>query len=306
MSVVDFKTQEWHILVSPSTEIPENSLVLGDCMDLLQFVPDKSQNMILADLPYGTTNCKWDEVLPMHDHYYFNGAVIGLDNATQKQLNEMGDPSKFIRHGLWTHYKRILKPGGVILLYAQTPFDKVLGASNLKMLKYEWIWEKTQATGHFNAKKMPMKSHENILVFYDKLPTYNPQKTEGHDPVNSYTKRAEVVNKTNIYGKVTKDVSGGGETDRYPRSVLQFPSDKQKNKLNGTLYDTQKPYDLNKYFIETYTNPGDSVFTNVAGSGSEILPCIELGRSFIGIEKYKEPFDIMVKRFKDRMKDECS
>lgn len=223
MSVVDFKTQEWHILVNPSTEIPENSLVLGDCMDLLQFVPDKSQNMILADLPYGTTNCKWDEVLPMHDHYYFNGAVIGLDNATKKQLNEMRDPSKFIRHGLWTHYKRILKPGGVILLYAQTPFDKVLGASNLKMLKYEWIWEKTQATGHFNAKKMPMKAHENILVFYDKLPTYNPQKTEGHDPVNSYTKRAEVVNKTNIYGKVTKDVSGGGETDRYPRSVLQFP-----------------------------------------------------------------------------------
>lgn len=117
-------------------------------------------------------------------------------------------------------------------MFAQTPFDKVLGASNLKMLKYEWIWEKTQATGYFNAKKMPMKTHENILVFYKKTPKFYPQKTKGHKPINSYTKKAEVCNKTEIYGKVKQDISGGGETDRYPRSVQVFSSDKQKTKLD--------------------------------------------------------------------------
>lgn len=248
-----------------------NTLLLGDCLELLPYVPDSSQNLILADLPYGTTKCKWDQVLPMNF--------------------------------LWFHYKRILKPNGAILLYAQTPFDKVLGASNLEMLKYEWIWEKSSATGHYNAKKMPMKAHENILVFYDKLPTYNPQKTEGHGPVNSFHKKVEIADRSNVYGKNTSDIIGGGNTDRYPRSILQFPSDKQKNKLDGTLWDTQKPYALNKYFIETYTNPGDSVFTNVAGSGSEILPCVELNRTFIGIEKLREPFDIMVKRFNKKINE---
>lgn len=207
------------------------------------------------------------------------------------------DKEKYLRRGLWYHYRRILKPNGVILLYAQTPFDKILGTSNLEMLKYEWIWEKTQATGFYNAKKMPMKAHENILVFYNNLPTYSPQKTGGHKAVNSFTKKIEVADKSNVYGKNTQQISGGGNTDRYPRSVLKFSSDKQKNKLDGTLYDTQKPYALNEYFIKTYTNPGDSVFTNVAGSGSEILPCVKLGRTFIGIEKDKKPFDIMVKRF---------
>jgi len=121
--------------------------ILGDCFDHLPDVPDKSVDVICADLPYGTTKCKWDTVLP-------------LDK-------------------LWVEYERIIKDNGVILLFAQTPFDKVLGASNLKLLRYEWIWEKTQATGYFNAKKMPMKAHENILVFYKNPPKYNPQKTQG-------------------------------------------------------------------------------------------------------------------------------
>ena len=113
-------------------------------------------DLIICDLPYGTTNCKWD---------------------TPIDLNLF-----------WEKLLKICKPNTAILLYAQTPFDKILGSSNIKMLKYEWIWEKTQATGHLNAKKMPMKSHENILVFYNKLPKYNPQITKNHKPMNSYTK----------------------------------------------------------------------------------------------------------------------
>lgn len=236
----------------------------GDCFDLFPQVANKSINLIFADLPYGTTKCKWDTILP-------------LDR-------------------LWVEYNRVIKDNGCILLFAQTPFDKVLGASNLKMLKYEWIWEKTQATGFYNAKKMPMKAHENILVFYNKLPTYNPQKTDGHEPINSYTKKAEVCNKTEVYGKVKQDVSGGGETDRYPRSVQVFASDKQKNKLNGTIHPTQKPLELVKYFIKTYTNEGDLVLDNVAGSGTVGVACEELNRQYILMEKEQKWIDVINKR----------
>jgi site-specific DNA-methyltransferase (adenine-specific) len=242
----------------------KKEIILGDCFDFLPNIEDKSIDLICADLPYGTTKCKWDSILP-------------LDK-------------------LWSEYKRIIKDNGCILLFAQTPFDKVLGASNLDWLKYEWIWEKTQATGFYNAKKMPMKAHENILVFYKKLPTYNPQKTNGHKPMNSYTKKADVQNKTQVYGKVKSDVSGGGDTDRYPRSVQVFASDKQKTKLNGTIHPTQKPLSLIEFLIKTYTNENDLVLDNVAGSGTVAVACEKLNRQYIVMEKEKEYYDIILKR----------
>lgn len=146
----------------------------GDCLELLSQVPDKSVDMICADLPYGTTRCKWDTQIP-------------LDR-------------------LWQHYERVIKDHGAIALHAQTPFDKVLGASNLKLLRYEWIWEKGTATGHLNAKKAPLKAHENILIFYKKLPKYNPQKTTGHKPVNTYYTRGT----GSCYGEADSIRSGGG------------------------------------------------------------------------------------------------
>ena len=127
----------------------------GDCLELMKDIPDGSVDMVLCDLPYGTTRNKWDNVIP-------------LDS-------------------LWKEYKRVVKKNGAIVLFAQTPFDKILGASNLDMLKYEWIWEKSQGTGHLNAKKMPMKSHENILVFYRQLPTYNPQWEWGKSYTATYS-----------------------------------------------------------------------------------------------------------------------
>jgi site-specific DNA-methyltransferase (adenine-specific) len=230
----------------------------------MRTIPDKSVDAIICDLPYGTTACKWDSVIPFEP--------------------------------LWAQYKRIIKDNGAIVLTAQTPFDKVLGCSNLEWLKYEWIWEKTQATGHFNAKKAPMKAHENILVFYNKQPTYNPQKTQNHKPTNKYTKKADVVNKTQVYGKVKIDISGGGETDRFPRSIQIFASDKQKNKLNGTLHPTQKPLALMEYLVKTYTNQGDTVLDNCMGSGTTGVACKNLGRNFIGIEQDANYFDIAKNR----------
>lgn len=244
-----------------------NFLYHGRCEDILPKIDSKSVDLILADLPYNTTRAKWDEPIDL-------------------KL-------------LWEQYKRIIKPNGVILLFAQTPFDKILGCSNLEWLKYEWIWEKSQATGFLNAKIAPMKSHENILVYYKKKPIYNPQKTIGHKPMNSYTKKPEIQNKTELYGRVNKVVSGGGDTDRYPRSVLKFSSDKQKNKLNGTIHPTQKPLLLCEYLIKTYTNEGGLVLDNVAGSGTTGLAAKNTNRNYILIEKEKKWIDVIIKRIPD-------
>jgi site-specific DNA-methyltransferase (adenine-specific) len=207
-----------------------------------------SVDMIFCDLPYGTTKCKWDIIIDF----------------------EL----------LWEQYNRIIKDNGCIALFAQSPFDKVLGCSNLNMLKYEWIWEKTQATGHLNAKKMPMKAHENILIFYKKPTSYNPQKTKGHAPIHSYTKYVDTQNNTELYGYMGKEISGGGETDRYPRSVITFASDKQKS----CIHSTQKPLDLCRYIIRTYTNEGDLILDNCCGSGSIPLSSKLENRNYIGMD----------------------
>ena len=239
----------------------------GDCLDLMYLIPDKSVDMICCDLPYETTRAIWDQIIPFGP--------------------------------LWAHYERIIKDNGAILLFAQTPFDKVLGSSNLPLLRYEWIWEKTSATGHQNAKTMCMKAHENILVFYKKLPTYNPQKTTGHKPINSYTKYVDTQNRTELYGKVTKEVSGGGNTDRYPRSVLKFSSDKQKNRKSGFTFSTQKPLALIEYFIKTYSNEGDIILDNCSGSFTTSVACDNLKRKWIAMEKEQKHCELGFNRIND-------
>jgi DNA modification methylase len=248
-------------------------LINGDCLEEMKNIESGSIDMVLTDPPYGTTACKWDSIidLPL----------------------------------MWEQLKRVIKPNGVIILTAQTPFDKVLGASNLPMLKYEWIWEKPAATGYLNAKKSPMKAHENVLVFsddpsdhwnmmvfYTKLPTYSPQKTQGHKPVNSYKKQNNADG--DCYGD-TVSVSGGGNTDRYPRSIQVFSSDKQKSKL----HPTQKPVALMEYLIKTYTNEGETVLDFTMGSGTTGVACKNLNRDFIGIELDKGYFDIAEARINE-------
>lgn len=237
-----------------------SKLHFNDCLKAMRDIKTGSVDMLFTDLPYGITNCKWDTPI---------------------------DLSLF-----WLEVNRIVKPNGAKVLFSQTPFDKVLGYSNLKQLRYEWIWEKNQATGYLNAKKMPMKAHENILVFYDKQPVYNAQKTHDHKPVNTYTKYIDTQNRSEIYGKTSKEVSGGGNTDRYPRSVLKGPSDKQ----TCHLHPTQKPVWLCEFIVKTYTNPSDIVLDCCAGSGSIGIACQNTGRSYIGIENDNDTYDTMVKR----------
>jgi site-specific DNA-methyltransferase (adenine-specific) len=222
-------------------------LLNGDCLELMKDIPDGSIDMILCDLPYGTTaRNKWDCILP-YDL-------------------------------LWNEYKRVIKDNGAICLFAQLPFDKTLAISNLQMLRYEWIWKKQQGTGHLNAKKMPMKAHENILVFYKKLPTYNPQMTIGKPYIcksgkgsSNYREQRSVVTKN--------------QGVRYPLDVIEFKSDKG-------LHPTQKPVALLEYLIKTYTNENETVLDNCMGSGSTGVACLNTGRNFIGMELDENYFKI--------------
>lgn len=241
----------------------------GDCLELMKDLPSKSIDLILCDLPYGTTRNKWDSVIDL----------------------EL----------LWEQYNRIIKDRGAILLFAQTPFDKVLGVSNLKHLRYEIIWQKTAPTGFLNAKKMPMKAHENILVFYKKLPIYNPQMTQGHPrKVSSKTSREKSVerqkfkvgSKDSNYNFYGESVEGYDSTERYPLSVQIFAKDQQKE----NYHPTQKPVALLEWLIKTYTNEGDLVLDNCMGSGSTGVACVNTNRDFIGFELTEQYFSIAKER----------
>lgn len=226
-----------------------NKIYNEDCLsdNGLKLIQDKSIDLILCDLPYGTTRNKWDSIIPLDQ--------------------------------LWTHYKRIIKDNGAIVLTAQTPFDKILGCSNIEWLRYEWIWEKTSATGHLNAKKMPMKAHENVLVFYKNLPTYNPQKTYGHVRKVSkaeHKRNSKMSTNYNEYGLTTYD-----STERYPRSVVKFANDKQKEAISPT----QKPIALFRYLIRTFSNEGELILDNCSGSGTTAIACLNENRKYICLEK---------------------
>ena len=236
-----------------------NKIYNEDCLEGMKRIDDKSIDMILCDLPYGMTYNKWDTVIP-------------LDK-------------------LWEQYERIIKDNGAIVLTAQTPFDKVLGTSNLKMLRYEWIWEKENATGFLNAKKQPLRKHENILVFYKRLPLYNPQMGKG----KSYTAVRKEKPSLNYYNnqKMTKTVSDG---ERYPVSIIKFNRDKEK------LHPTQKPVALFEYLIKTYTDEGEIVLDNCIGSGTTAVACLNTNRNFIGFEKEESYYNIANKRIEKYMK----
>ena len=234
-----------------------NRIYNEDCLAGMKRIEDKSIDMILCDLPYGTTRNKWDSIIP-------------LDL-------------------LWEQYNRIIKDNGAIVLTAQTPFDKVLGVSNLKNLKYEWIWQKESGTGFLNAKKMPLKDHENILVFYKKPPTYNPQMRFGFKSYKT-KKGHHGTNYGQDKGAVT--ISNG---ERYPLTTVKFSRDKEK------IHPTQKPVDLFEYLINTYTNEGDIVLDNCMGSGTTAIAAINTNRNFIGFELDEAYFMLANERIKKQM-----
>lgn len=234
-------------------------LKCGDCLELMKNIPNKSIDMILCDLPYGTTQNKWDTVIPLND--------------------------------LWNQYKRIIKDNGAIVLFSQPPFDKILACSNLKMFRYEWIWQKENSTGFLNAKKMPLKIHENILVFYKKLPTYNPQMRLGFKPY-----RCKQGRHTTNYGDYKQGHLTESNGERYPIDIINF-------KREVSLHPTQKPVALLEYLIKTYTNESETVLDNCMGSGSTGVACVNTNRNFIGFELDENYFDIAKTRINNALEE---
>ena len=235
------------------------NLLHGDCLELMKDIPDKSVDMILCDLPYGTTTCKWDIIIPFEP--------------------------------LWEQYNRIIKDNGAIVLTASQPFSSALVMSNPKMFRYEWVWDKRMATGFLNAKKIPLKVHENILVFYKKLPTYNPIFTNG----KPYTRPEP----TKLFDGYRQDLLKVATTNvsekRYPKTIIDISNANQK----GKVHPTQKPVALFEYLIKTYTNEGETVLDNCMGSGTTGVACLKTNRNFIGMELDDKYFEIAKQRISD-------
>ena len=232
--------------------MPKITLINNDCLIAMKDIPDRSIDMILCDLPYGTTQNKWDSVIP------------------------------FIP--LWKHYNRVIKNNGAMVFTGQSLFSANLIKSNEEMYRYTIIWEKTKAGGFLNAKRMPLQAHEDVLIFYKKLPVYNPQMEIG----NPYTKKAVTNGDGGNYGKFKRVGSTSiNKGERYPRSVLKISNDNHKS-----IHPTQKPVELCEYFIKTYTNEGEIVLDNCMGSFTTAIACLNTKRSFIGIEKDEHYFQV--------------
>ena len=231
-------------------------LLLGDCLEILPTLPENSVDMVLCDPPYGTTACKWD-------------SIISLDK-------------------LWEQYNRLCKEDAAMVFTASQPFATVLAGSNIKNFRYEWIWEKSQGTNPMNAKVMPLKSHENILVFYRKKPTYNPQMWFSK-PYSGFSSNTAKIGE--VYGKQQSKHRDNPDGSRYPKTILKFKQEKG-------LHPTQKPVALMEYLIKTYTNKGDTVLDNTMGSGTTGLACKNTERNFIGIELDKKYYEIAEDRLR--------
>lgn len=254
--------------------LPLNSVVNADCLEAMRYIKDKSIDMVLCDLPYGTTSCKWDIIIPFEP--------------------------------LWEQYKRIIKDNGAIVLTASQPFTSLLIMSNLDMFKYELIWHKNFSGGFILAKSRPMKYHENILVFYYKQPTYNPQFESYAKSVKDRFKKSGKVNCDNgIKNSLINNIQHikkaqafiNYERGKYPSTVMSIKSDENAN--GKRIHPTQKPVSLFEYLIKTYTNDGDLVLDNCAGSGTTGVACANTNRNYILIEKDETYCSIIEKRISE-------
>jgi site-specific DNA-methyltransferase (adenine-specific) len=242
----------------------KKEILLGDCLELMKDIDDGSVDMILADLPYGTTACKWDTIIPFDK--------------------------------LWEQYERIIKDNGVIVLTASQPFTSALVMSNPKLFKHEWIWEKHKGTNLYQVKSAPMKVHESALVFSKGTYTYNPQMTEGAP----YKKRGShhKLPKDHVMtpGKNIGYSDNLDTSKRYPTSVQFFSNHNQKA---NRFHPTQKPVALFEYLIKTYTNENDLVLDNCAGSCTTAIAALNTNRNYICMEKEERYYNIGLKRVKE-------
>lgn len=222
-----------------------NNIFEGDCLQIMKMFPDRCIDMVLCDLPYGTTQNKWDSVIPLDE--------------------------------LWAEYKRIVKDNGAIVLTSQGLFTAQLMLSNPKQFKYKWIWEKSKPTNFLNVKKQPLRKYEDVCVFYKKQPTYNPQMIDG-EPYDKGVRKNQLSGSYGDFHPVHVHSDG----KRYPTDVIYFKTAESEGEV---IHPTQKPVELGRYFVRTYTNPGDLVLDNTFGSGSFLLSALMEGRNFVGIEK---------------------
>ena len=232
-----------------------------DCLTGMQRIPDGSVDCIICDLPYGTTACKWDSVIP-------------LDK-------------------LWEQYNRVIKPHGAIVLFGQEPFSTILRMSNLDNWKYDWIWDKKSKQGFLNAKKRPLKQHELISVFSNGTPVYYPQMIKKGKPRNKQSYNKRVGDGDGCYGKF-ENIKTEPNNDYYPSTILEFSNAVQTDKV----HPTQKPVDLIAYLIRTYSNPGDTILDNTIGSGTTAVAALREKRHFIGFELNRDYYDIALRRIK--------
>lgn len=231
-------------------------LIHGECLEEMAKLPDNSVDMVMTDPPYGTTACKWDSIIPLEP--------------------------------MWEQLKRVIKPNGAIVMTASQPFTTTLIASNMKMFKYCWVWEKNFSTNFFHAKRQPLRKHEDILCFYQKPGRYYPIKSTEHPPTQS----AKGSSPGKLWhGENNRDYAGG-DTERYPTSILGFDAVDPKQRI----HPTQKPVALMEYLIKTYTNEGDTVLDFTMGSGTTGVACACLNRNFVGIEKDDKYFEIAKRR----------
>lgn len=244
-------------------EIKPNNIYLGDCLELMQYIPSKSIDMILCDLPYGTTACKWDTIIPFEP--------------------------------LWKQYERVIKDNGAMVLTAAQPFTTKLITSNLKLFRYELIWEKTMPNGFLDARKKPLKSHENIIIFYKKQPTYNPIKTKGIP----YKKERKNSLKYEGYHEYLPTDTNNANGERFPKSIIKFSNGNNNHENGKSVHPTQKPVPLFEYLIKTYTNEGETVLDNCMGSGTAAIAAINTNRNYIGFEKDEHYFKIANKRIQE-------
>lgn len=242
-----------------------NTIYNEDCLVGMSRIPDGSVDLIISDLPYGVTKNKWDSVIPLDE--------------------------------LWKHYKRVIKENGAIVLFGQGMFTARIMLSNEKWYRYNLIWEKDRPTGFLNAKKMPLRSHEDIVVFYKKLPTYNPQFWEGKPLHGMGNKFRNVQSVNNNYGKFDRrknpSAKREGDTKKYPRSVLSF------KKEHPPIHPTQKSVELVEWLVKTYSNKGDTVLDSCMGSGTTAIACLNTDRQFIGFELDEEYHKLSLERIEN-------